>query len=114
MLLFKVFECKDDDRKELLYFSEVQINSGSFVLQTLRGWAGTAVRWTNSNQLNHTLTSNEGVFNEFLSPGELLCYTFSTADNCSYVFVIHAGMSGVINVEQKRNDSRIIPCGAVG
>ena len=99
LLLYMVSGCKNDDNDELPVGSEVQMTVNSFLPQTLTVTSGTAVKWTNSSQVAHTVTDSEGYFDELLSPGDTFVYTFSTAGTYSYVCSIHTGMSGVIIVE---------------
>ena len=91
--------CKDDDNGDTQPSSEVQMSSGSFVPQTLTVPVGAVVRWVNSSSANHTVTSNDELFDEAVSPGEVFSYTFSTAGTYNYICTIHSGMSGTIVVQ---------------
>ena len=100
LLLLVSLGCKDDDDDTRLPVgTEIQMNANSFFPQTHTVTAGTSVRWVNSSQVDHTVTSTDGFFDEFLAPGEEFIYTFSTAGTYNYVCTIHAGMAGIVIVE---------------
>lgn len=102
MLILMALGCKKDDDdgdNGLPVGSEIQMSANSFLPQTLTVTAGTAVRWVNSSQVNHTVTSSGGFFDDFLAPGESFVYTFSTAGTYNYICTIHAGMAGIVIVE---------------
>lgn len=91
--------CKDDDNGDKQLTNEVQMNSSSFLPQTLTVPVGTTVRWVNTSSVNHTVTSDDELFDEAVSPGETFSYSFSTEGTYNYICTIHAGMSGTIVVQ---------------
>lgn len=107
MLLIMASGCKGDDDDDgngrnngpRQNGSEIQMSASSFLPQTFTVSAGTAVRWVNSSQMNHTVTSNDGLFDQAVSPGGSFVYTFTTPGTYNYVCTIHSGMSGVVIVE---------------
>lgn len=61
---------------------------------------GTTVIVTNEDDVSHTWTSEDDVFDSgSLSQGESFQYTFEEAGEYSFVCSIHPGMSGSITVE---------------
>src|SRR5690554_6828196 len=93
LLLLLAIGCKQDDEEEQPVASEVQMSANAFIPQTFTVTAGTAVRWVNSSQVDHTVTSSDGFFDELLTPGDSFVHTFTTAGTYNYVCTIHAGMA---------------------
>lgn len=61
---------------------------------------GTTVTVTNQDDVSHTWTSEDDVFDSgSLSQGESFEYTFEEAGEYTYVCSIHPGMQGSITVE---------------
>ena len=61
---------------------------------------GTTVTVTNQDDVSHTWTSEDDIFDSgSLSQGESFQYTFEEAGEYSFVCSIHPGMSGSITVE---------------
>ena len=59
---------------------------------------GDRVRWVNRASVTHTTTSNGGLWNETLQPGERFSRRFRRAGSFGYRCTIHAGMTGTIVV----------------
>ena len=59
---------------------------------------GDRVRWVNRASVTHTTTSNGGLWNETLQPGERFSRRFRRAGTFGYMCTIHAGMTGTIVV----------------
>jgi plastocyanin len=60
---------------------------------------GTAVTWTNNDNVDHTVTANDGSFDSGnIKPGAKYSHTFSTAGTFSYHCTIHADMKASIVV----------------
>jgi plastocyanin len=59
---------------------------------------GDRVRWINRTSVTHTTTSNGGLWNETLQPGERFSRRFRRAGTFRYMCTIHAGMTGTIVV----------------
>lgn len=89
--------CDDDDDTQAA--NEVTVVDNEFLPDDLTVTAGTEVRWVNDGDVDHTVTSMDGLFNEYLEPGEVFTYTFVDSGTYPYACTIHAGMEGVINVE---------------
>jgi plastocyanin len=66
--------------------------------------AGTTVTWTNSGNLPHTVTAENGSFDSgILSNGDTFAFTFNTVGRFDYYCILHGahggeGMAGVIIV----------------
>ena len=79
--------------------AEVTIVNFAFEPAEIEVAAGTTVTWTNEDQISHTATSAEGVFDTgTLGEGESGSYTFDTAGRYGYFCEIHPGMTGVVIV----------------
>jgi plastocyanin len=57
------------------------------------------VSWLNNSTVDHTVTSNTALFDEYLEPGSRFEYTFTEEGNYSYECKLHPGMTGTIIVE---------------
>jgi plastocyanin len=72
----------------------------SFSPANLTVTAGTTVTWTNNDAMNHTVTSNSGLFDSGnIAAGAKFSKQFSTAGSYPYHCTIHAGMTGTITVK---------------
>ena len=64
---------------------------------------GATVTWTNSDQVGHTVTQGNRVYNEFTSPevepGQTYRHTFDEPGEVRYRCTIHANMEGEFRVE---------------
>ena len=62
---------------------------------------GTTVRWTNTEQLVHTVTSDAGLWDSgTLEDGQHFSYTFNTPGTYTYHDVLHPSMWGTVIVQQ--------------
>lgn len=59
---------------------------------------GTRVRWVNRDNVTHTTTSDNGLWDETLAPGERFSRRFRRAGTFDYGCTIHSGMDGRIVV----------------
>lgn len=109
LMLFS-FGCTDDDDYQIppgngsgngngRPDNEVGMTASTFQPASLTVSTGTTVRWINDSSVAHTVTSNDGLFDVTLQPGEDFSYTFTDAGSYNYVCTIHPGMNGVIVVE---------------
>ncbi len=92
------FGCTDDNDHERPD-NEVGMTASTFQPASLTVSAGTTVRWINDSSVAHTVTSNDGLFDETLQPGQDFSYTFDDTGSYNYVCTLHPGMNGVIIVE---------------
>ena len=77
----------------------VNIVNMSFSPSNLTVVAGTTVTWTNSDAMDHTVTSDTGLFDSGdISDHKTYSRMFSTAGTFSYHCTIHPGMLGKITV----------------
>lgn len=78
----------------------VEMHNLQYSPKTLTVTVGTTVTWKNTDSVQHSVTSNTGVFDSGLfSPGGTFTYTFNTAGTYPYYCTIHAGMVGTIIVQ---------------
>jgi plastocyanin len=77
----------------------VSIQDFFFSPDTVVIFTGTAVRWTNEGNENHTVTSEGGLFDSgTLQPGESFEYLFDVAGTYHYSCTIHPSMTGTVIV----------------
>jgi plastocyanin len=96
VLVIGLLSCSDDDEKAA---NEVTMGPSSFIPQQLTVSTGTTVIWRNTDSMLHTVTSNTGLFDVNLQPGETFSYQFSSAGTFSYECTLHPGMVGTIVVQ---------------
>lgn len=78
---------------------EIDIQDFAFIPDFVLIPVGTTVRWTNLDGVNHTVTSDTGVFDSgVLAPGESFEYTFNTVGSYGYFCSIHPSMTGTVLV----------------
>lgn len=78
---------------------EVTIVDFAFEPTTLDVSAGATVSWTNTGQVVHTVTADNGAFNSGeMSPGATVTGTFDTPGTYTYHCSIHASMTGTLIV----------------
>ncbi|MDO8716235.1 MAG: hypothetical protein Q7J73_05445 [Dehalococcoidales bacterium] len=72
---------------------------GDFRPHTTKVALGAAVTWNNTDNIVHTVVSDDGLFNQRLQPGESFSYTFTQNGSFKYRDVLYGGMDGIIYVE---------------
>ena len=78
----------------------VTMSNLSFSPSTLTVSVGTSVTWKNNDSVQHSVTSDTGLFDSGLfNAGGSYSHTFSTAGTYNYHCSIHAGMTGKIIVQ---------------
>ncbi|MEU5048917.1 plastocyanin/azurin family copper-binding protein [Streptomyces sp. NPDC021096] len=70
-----------------------------FVPPTVTIHPGDSVRWINNANGTHTTTSDTGVWDARLNPGQSFTRTFPTAGVFRYHCTIHPGMTGSVTVQ---------------
>jgi len=76
------------------------LGSAAYVPNPITVAVGTAVTWTNTDGIAHTVTSNTGVFSSgTLGPGQSFSFTFPSAGTFQYHCSFHAGMVGSVVVQ---------------
>src|SRR5215470_9328892 len=79
---------------------EVKIDNFSFGPQSITVAVGTTVKWTNRDDIPHTVVSSEGVFkSRVLDTDETFSFTFSKPGNYPYFCSIHPHMTGSVVVQ---------------
>jgi plastocyanin len=74
------------------------VDGQRFRPRTLRIDAGTRVRWSNATGVHHTTTSDTGLWNSHVAPGDTFARRFRTEGTFRYHCTIHASMRGTIIV----------------
>lgn len=78
----------------------VSIKNSAFSVGTLKISAGTTVKWTNNDAMNHTVTADDGSFDSGnIAPGASYTKTFSTKGTFAYHCSIHTGMKATVEVQ---------------
>jgi plastocyanin len=98
LLVGFMLACSDDDNNDQP-ITEVGMSNTAFIPEQVSISAGTTVRWVNNSSIPHTVTSNDGLFDEFLEVNETFSFTFNTSGTFLYVCTLHPGMDGVVTVE---------------
>jgi plastocyanin len=79
---------------------EVKIDNFSFGPTTLTVPVGTAVTWTNHDDIPHTVVSTDGAFkSKVLDTDEKFSFTFSKAGTYPYFCSLHPKMTGKVIVQ---------------
>ena len=80
--------------------TEVKIDNFSFGPGTLTVPVGTAVTWTNRDDIPHTAVSTEGAFkSKVMDTDEKFAYTFTKPGTYPYFCSIHPKMTGKVVVQ---------------
>jgi plastocyanin len=80
--------------------TEVKIDNFSFGPGTLTVSVGTAVTWTNRDDIPHTVVSTDGAFkSKVLDTDEKFSFTFSKVGSYPYFCSIHPKMTGKVVVQ---------------
>jgi plastocyanin len=74
------------------------VDGNRFRPRTVTVARGTRVRWVNRDNVSHTTTSNSGIWDATLSPGERFARRFRRAGEFNYRCTFHTGMTGTIIV----------------
>jgi plastocyanin len=74
------------------------VDGNHFRPQTVTIARGTKVRWVNRDNVSHTTTSNTGIWDATVAPGERFTKRFRRAGEFDYRCTIHTGMIGTIVV----------------
>jgi plastocyanin len=78
----------------------VKIDNFTFSPATITVPVGTTVRWTNHDDIPHTVVSDDKTFkSKALDTDEQFTYTFTKAGTYSYFCSIHPKMTGVVVVK---------------
>lgn len=92
--------------------NEVWIQGMSFTPSVITIVAGTTITFMNKDAINHTVTSNTGLFDSgLLKSGDTFTYTFSTVGAYSYHCAIHTSMTATVIVTAATPVTRSISIG---
>lgn len=79
--------------------SSVIISNFAFSPDTLTVSAGTTVTWINKDSVNHTVTSDNGIFgSDMLATNATYTYKFDTSGTFSYHCSVHPSMKATVIV----------------
>ena len=80
--------------------NQVKIDNFSFTPTTLTVAAGTTVTWTNSDDVPHTVVSDDKLFkSKVLDTDEKFSYTFTKPGTYPYFCSVHPKMTGTVVVQ---------------
>ncbi|MDH7462491.1 cupredoxin family copper-binding protein [Chitinophagaceae bacterium 26-R-25] len=78
----------------------VSIDNMAYSPSSLTVKAGTTVSWTNNDNVDHTVTANDGSFDSgAIKTGSKYSHTFSTAGTFSYHCTFHSNMKASVVVQ---------------
>ena len=76
------------------------LTTTSYIPDTVSVKVGTTVKWTNNDNVAHTATSANNLWDTGnIEPGATGSYTFQSAGTFPYYCIYHAGMVGTITVQ---------------
>ena len=99
VLLMVFVACSDDDNDAEPGIHEITMTANTFVPAELTVSAGSTVTWENTSSVLHTVTSEDGLFDEELPPDATFSFVFDVPGTYDYVCTLHPGMEGTIIVE---------------
>lgn len=80
--------------------NEVFIQNMAFSPSSITVNAGTTVKWTNKDNMLHSVTSNTSVFDSGdMNLNSIYSYTFTTVGTYSYHCKFHPEMTGIVTVK---------------
>lgn len=77
----------------------VDVRDNSFSPTPITITAGDTVKWTHRGQVLHTVTADDGSFEQNMLPGATFTYTFRTPGTIAYHCEIHSAMRGTVVVQ---------------
>ena len=78
---------------------QVSIQNIKYEPKEIKVKKGDTVVWTNNDDKDHTVVSDDGSFSGSLKPGKSYSYTFRKAGNYSYSCRLHPRMKGSVSVD---------------
>ncbi|GAC1379524.1 MAG: hypothetical protein NVSMB45_01740 [Ginsengibacter sp.] len=80
--------------------STVSISGMTFTSSSITVKVGTTVTWTNTDNMQHTVTADDGSWTSGnLNYGDKFAYTFAYAGTANYHCKYHPGMKGSVTVQ---------------
>ena len=81
--------------------SQAEIRAMRFTQDRIEIAAGTTIRWTNNDQLQHSVTANDGSWDSgLINPGATWSHTFTQPGEYAFHCTPHPFMKGVVVVRQ--------------
>lgn len=94
-----VFSCSKSTDDSTPGKNEVFMRSTAFTPSSLTVVKGTTVKWTNKDNLTHTVTSDNGLFDSGnKNLGETFSHLFDSIGTFNYHCTTHSGMTGTVIV----------------
>ncbi len=79
--------------------NEVWIQGMAFTPSTITVAAGTTIKWTNKDAVNHTVTSDTGIFDSgTMGDGATFSQMFNNTGSFPYHCAVHPGMKATVIV----------------
>lgn len=80
--------------------NEVWMQNSKFVPSTITISPNTTIKWINKDNMEHTVTSNSGVFeSDTMTANTTFSYNFTAAGTYPYFCIFHSGMTGTVVVQ---------------
>jgi plastocyanin len=80
--------------------NEVWMQNNAFTPSSITVSAGTTIKWTNKDNMAHTVTSDNGLFDSGnIAAGGTYTRQFTTAGSYPYRCTLHSGMIGTVVVQ---------------
>lgn len=102
LVMLALTSCEDESGKgdnNTPGANEIFMRGSIFSPSTLTVSAGTIVKWTNNDNMPHTVTNPLGLFDSgTLNPGESYTFVFNIPDTYIFFCQLHANMNGTIVV----------------
>ncbi len=101
ILLLSVFSIISSCKKttDVPGVNEVFIKGMAFTPSTITITAGTTITWTNKDGIDHTVTSNTGIFDSgTINTNGVYSHLFSTVGSYPYHCTIHPSMTATVVV----------------
>ena len=78
-----------------------EIRAMKFTQERIEVTAGTTIRWTNNDQLQHSVTANDGSWDSgLINPGGTWTHTFAQPGEYAFHCTPHPFMKGIVVVRQ--------------
>ncbi len=79
--------------------SQFGVENGEFGASSLEVRVGDTIEWVNKDAVEHTVTFENGPFDQKVPVGGMVSYTFTEPGTYEYFCQFHPGMKGVVVVK---------------
>lgn len=98
-VLSLIISCKKPN--DIPVLNEVIIKDMTFTPATIKVTPGTTITWTNNDAVEHTVSSDLGLFDSGpIAPGKTYSQTFTMTGTFPYHCLIHTLMTGTVTVKR--------------